>query len=355
LGADVPQVISTVPTPGTATHMDTGIYINMCVMKNSRPAARIVFLTHVVLLCISGANCSQRSAELPFTLKQVGSNVWAAIDNPHATARALANAGFVIGDDGVAVIDTLGSAEAAPRLLAEIRRLTTLPVKFVINTHYHLDHVAGNRIFADTGAVVLAQRNVRGWVHAENLKLFGPSITPELKALTDAVVAPMVVYEQGADLYLGSREIQLRSFPGHTGGDTIVLIPDSKIVFAGDLLGRHILPSLGDASTKPWIDTLDTLLATNGPGHVFVPGHGDVANASDVAAFRDYLMTLRALVAEAQAHGKSGDAVVETVMPALRQKYGQWDFSEGRAAANLLHTDAELSGKKRIPQVQSPR
>jgi len=310
-------------------------------------------LTHIVLLCVSGVNCAQGSAEPPFTLKHIGPNVWAAIDNANATAPAAANAGFVIGDDAVTVIDTFWSVEAATQLLAAIHRQTKLPVKFVINTHYHLDHVAGNGIFADAGAVVLAQRKVRGWIHTENLRLLGTYLTPELKALTEAVVSPMVVYDQGVDLYLGAREIQVRSFPGHTDGDSIVLIPDARIVFAGDLFWRGMLPNLVDASTKPWIDTLDTLLAQNEPGYTFVPGHGDVGSGRDVAAFREYLMTLRTLVAQAEAQGKSGDALAETVMPTLRARYGHWDFIESLAKDNLLQTDAELSGKKRIPRVQA--
>jgi cyclase len=322
-------------------------------MEISRRAVQIVLLPHILLLSIAGANCAQRSAETPFTLKQVGPNIWAAIDNARATAPAAANAGFLIGDDAVAVIDTFGSAEAAKLLLADIHQLTKLPVKFVVNTHYHLDHVAGNGMFVNAGAVVLAQRNVRSWIHTENLRLLGPHITPELKTLTEAAIPPMIVYDQGADLYLGSREVQLRSFPGHTGSDSIVLIPDSKIVFTGDLFWHHTLPNLSDASTQGWIDTLDRLLAKNEPGYTFVPGHGDVGSARDVAAFREYLMTLRKLVAEAEAQGKSGDALAETVMPTLRDRYGQWNFSEYLAKENLLQTDAELTGKKRIPQAQS--
>jgi hypothetical protein len=81
-----------------------------------------------------------------------------------------------------------------------------------------------------------------------------------------------------------------------------------------------------------------------------VPGHGDVGNAQDVAAFRDYLATLQKLVAEAQAQGKSGNALVEAILPTLTEKYGQWDFFKYFAQPNILETDAEMSGKKRIPQ-----
>jgi hypothetical protein len=109
-----------------------GIRIIMCAVGNSKRAVPTVLLPHIFLLCISGANCAQKAAEPPFTLKQVGPNAWAAIDNARATAPATANAGFVIGDDAVAVIDTLGNAEAAKQLLAEIHTLTKLPVKFVI-------------------------------------------------------------------------------------------------------------------------------------------------------------------------------------------------------------------------------
>jgi glyoxylase-like metal-dependent hydrolase (beta-lactamase superfamily II) len=88
--------------------------------------------------------------ELPFTLTEVGANVWAAIGGPNPATAS--NAGFVIGDDGVVVIDTFASAAGAKQLLAEIRRRTKLPVRFVVNTHHHLDHVAGNAVFIEAGA-----------------------------------------------------------------------------------------------------------------------------------------------------------------------------------------------------------
>jgi glyoxylase-like metal-dependent hydrolase (beta-lactamase superfamily II) len=317
-------------------------------------------LACIVLLGVSCATSTQGAAEPPFTLKQVGPNVWAAISNPKAKAAAWANTGFVIGDDGVAVIDTTVSVDAdgnlqtepARQLLAAIRTLTTLPVRFVINTHYHGDHVGANAVFKDAGAIVLAHHNVRGWIQSENLRMFDKNITPQQKAFIDALVAPTVTYDQPVNLYLGSREIRLRSFPGHTGGDSVVLIPDAKVVFAGDLFWRNMLPNLIDASTKPWIDTLDVLAKTEADA-TFVPGHGDVGNAQDVTAFRDYLVTLRTLVSDAQALRKSGEALADAVMPALSDKYSAWDSFKYFARPNILETDAELSGKKRIPQAQA--
>jgi cyclase len=264
----------------------------------------------VLWLCVVGTNCSQEAAEPPFTLRQIGPGAWAAIDNPKSASPAAANAGFVIGDAGVTVIDTFWSVDAARQLLAEIQRRTPLPVRFVVNTHYHLDHVAGNGIFAGAGAVVVGHRNVRDWIHTENLRLLGAYLTPELKAATEASVAPTAVYDEGVNLYPGGERIQVLSFPGHTGGDS------------------------------------------NDVGYTFVPGHGDVGGARDVAAFRDYLITLRTLVAEAKAAGKSGDALVDATVPKLKDKYGQWEFAEPLAKDNVLQTEAELSGTKRIPLPQ---
>ncbi len=95
---------------------------------------------------------------------------------------------------------------------------------------------------------------------------------------------PEIVYETGIDLFLGSRQITVRYMPGHTGGDSVVFVPDANVVFGGDLIWTRHLPNLIDASTRPWIGTLDKLLAEH-PAATFVPGHGDVAEGKDVRDF----------------------------------------------------------------------
>jgi cyclase len=162
-------------------------------------------------------------------------------------------------------------------------------------------------------------------------------------------VPPTVVYNNTVDLYLGSREIHVKSFPGHTGSDSVVFVPDAKIAFCGDLLFRQTMPNLIDASTKPWIETLD-VLAKSQSDYTFVPGHGDVGSAQDLTTLRDYLATLRKLVSDEKAQEKSGDALAEAIVPQLTGKYGQWNAFTYFAKASILQTEAELSGTKKVPQ-----
>jgi len=307
-------------------------------------------LITVFLFAIIFPIAGVKAQEQPFNVKQIAPHVWAAIATP--TGGAGGNAGFVIGDDAVLVIDTVMSTAAAQELLGEIRKVTKLPIRYVVNTHYHFDHVVGNRVFVDAGAVVLAQQNVRGWIVPENLRLLGKDAKPELKGTIEGVALPTILYERGVDVYLGSRRIRVESLPGHTGGDSIVIVPDARTVFMGDLFWRNILPNLIDASTAAWIETLGSVAAAE-PNSSFVPGHGDVGTAKDLLALRDYLATLRTFVSEARAKGLSGSALVDSVMPALTARYGEWDFFKYLAQPSILHMDEELSGTKRIPRAEA--
>jgi len=305
---------------------------------------RIALLSAFSLLF---AALSSAQTPLPFTMKPLGHNVYAAIDDAKGTSGA--NAGFVIGDDGVAVIDTFENEAAAKALLAEIHKLTPLPIKFVINTHYHLDHVAGNKAFHDAGAVIIAHRNVPAWIHTENLKFFGKNIKPEQKAEVESLYSPDVTYGTTLQLHLGSREIDVRFYLGHTGGDSVVLIPDSNVTFCGDLFWHDTLPNLIDATTSAWTETLAQLSAAY-PQYTFVPGHGDVGKAADVTAFRGYLADLHAIVAPQAGTAKTDDELLAAVMPQLTEKYGKWNYFKYFAKRNVLDMAAEIRGSKKVPQ-----
>jgi cyclase len=306
------------------------------------------FVCFIFLAATAAAVCAQAPEPLPFTLKPLGHGAYAAIDD--AKGDAGANAGFVIGDDGVLVVDTFENEKAARALLSEIRKLTPLPIKFVVNTHYHLDHVAGNKIFQDAGAVVIAHENVRAWIHTENLKFFGKDVKPEQKAEVENLGAPDAVYQDAFTIYLGSRKVEIVHLLGHTGGDSVVHIPDAKVTFWGDLFWRKTLPNLIDATTEEWSKTLSPTgeWARRFDG-VEVPGHGDVGTIEDAKEFSGYLADLRTLVSEAESKKKTGDELTGAVLPEVTKKYAKWEFFDYFAKSNIKDMDAELRGAKRKP------
>jgi cyclase len=296
------------------------------------------------LFLLTAFGASQENPD--FTIKKVGDGVYAAIGSD--TGKAGSNAGFVIGTNGVLVVDTFEDVVPAQSLLTEIQKLTKLPIRYVVNTHYHLDHTGGNAVFQKAGATILAQRNLRGWLRTENLKFFGANPKPEAKARVEALVQPDMVYTDAVDIYLGNRLVQVRYMLGHTGGDSVVTVPDANVVFGGDLIWQKHLPNLIDATTDAWVKTLEDLMSHH-PSATFVSGHGDVATPQDVKDFHDYLIALREAVAKAQGEGKSGQELMNAVLPQLQEKYGIWGFFKGFSTRNIQQTAAELKGEKKVP------
>jgi glyoxylase-like metal-dependent hydrolase (beta-lactamase superfamily II) len=300
------------------------------------------------MLCAAVGMPAHADPALPFVLKQVGPGVYAAIDGPEHEAGS--NAGFVIGDDGVLVVDAFFTPDAAKALVGEIRRLTAKPIRYVVNTHYHLDHTGGDQVLRDAGAIIVAHRNVRGWVRTENAHLFGDRVTPDLKARIAAVPLPDLVTDKDLIVWLGSRKIVVRTVLGHTGGDLTISIPDAKVLFTGDMLWRRVPPNLIDGSVAEWTATDADFEQTPDAAHMtFIPGHGDVANLRDVEDFRSYLIDLRRLVAEARKAGLEGDALAQAVTPKLRTLHADWTISDRAAAAEVRYMADELAGTKRRP------
>jgi cyclase len=319
-------------------------------MSNAkRISVCILFLALILAIGAQAQTTPAAEGSLPFSLKPLGHNVYAAIDD--AKGEAGANAGFVIGDDGVLVIDTFENEAAAKQLLAEIRKLTKLPIKFVVNTHYHLDHVAGNRVFKDTGAVIIAHLYVADWIQTENLKFFGKNIKPEQKLMVDSLVPPDILYTEELVLSLGKRRVMLGHQLGHTGGDTVVAVPDARVYFFGDLFWRRTLPNLIDATVADWLGLRGFAKANREAMETYtlVPGHGEVGTASDLDEFLGYLGDLEAHVREALNAGKDGDELIATVLPEMKEKYASWNFFDYFAKANIKDVAGELKNQKRVP------
>ena len=311
----------------------------------------MILRTLAVFAAFVGFGGAAAAEGLPFELKQVGPGVYAAIDGPEHKAGS--NAGFVIGDDGVLVVDALFTPDAAKALVAEIRRLTPRPIRYVVNTHYHADHTGGDQVLRDAGAIIIAHRNVRGWVRTNNINLFGDRITPELKARIEALPLPDLVTDKELTVWLGSRKVVVRTVLGHTGGDLTVSVPDAKVLFAGDMLWRKVPPNLIDGSVSEWTATDAELAAMPDAAHiVYIPGHGDVAGVKDVRDLRAYLLDLRRLVAEGRKWGLKDDALAADVTPKLKALHPDWTISDRAAANEVRYMDQELAGTKKRPVPQ---
>ena len=313
-----------------------------------RPIATLGLLA---LLCLatSSAAAAAGPPATPFTLTQVGPGVYSAIDGPEG--RSGSNAGFVVGDDGVLVVDSFFNPEATTALIAAIHQITPKPIRYVVNTHYHIDHVGGDGVLKQAGAMIIAHRNVHGWVRTENLHLFGDRITPAMKDRVAALALPDMTTDKDLTLWLGQRKVMVRTVLGHTGGDLVVAVPDAKVVFCGDIVWNHVSPNIVDGTVADWIKTVRDLHgAAQAAETTFVPGHGAIATVKDLADFADYLDDLRSIVRTKRARGLSGDALVQAALPELTVKHGDWTAFAHFAPLELRFMADELAGAKRIPQ-----
>ena len=215
----------------------------------------------------------------------------------------ISNAAFVVADGGVMVIDALGSPPLAQRLLQEIRKVTALPLRYVVVTHYHADHIYGLQAFKAAGATVIAQRAAGEYLNSETaaqrLKVSREQIFPWIDENTRLVPADRWI-DGPTTLTLGGMEFRLQPVgPSHTPEDLVVYVPRLRVLFAGDLVFRGRVPFVGQADSRRWIAALDSLLAYDIA--VVVPGHGPASTSAraDLQLTRDYLAHLRLTMGEA--------------------------------------------------------
>jgi quinoprotein relay system zinc metallohydrolase 2 len=253
----------------------------------------------------------------------------------------MANAGFVVGTDAVAVIDTLGSAVAASNLRATITAVTDKPIKYVINTHMHPDHVFGNAAFkADSPTFVGHHKLARGLAtRADRYFAVNKTMLGEKAFEGIEVILPTLTVENTVALDLGGRTLTLEAQPtAHTDNDLIVTDSATDTLFLGDLLFSVHIPTL-DGSIKGWLALLDEIKKRNAPR--VVPGHGPHAMELPEALTPEQRY-LAAIAADVRRLLKEGKTLEEATKSAGFSEREAWKLFDQYHVRNVSAAFAEL-------------
>ena len=221
-----------------------------------------------------------------------------------ANRNFISNAGFVVTGDGVVVIDALGSPTLAEELIAEIRRVTAQPIRYVIVTHYHADHIYGLQAFKAVGATIVAHQAGREYITSDTARLrleaSRQDLFPWIDETTHVIPADRWLGAQQTTLRVGGVDFLIRLVgPAHTTEDLVVFVPQRGVLFAGDLVFQGRIPYVGQADSQQWIASLTHLQGID--ARLVIPGHGPVSTnpAADLALTRDYLVHLRKSMGDA--------------------------------------------------------
>ena len=298
-----------------------------------------------------GADHHDRQPQDIFKVLPLGGGV-------HALFGRGGNIGFFVGPDAVLVVDSQFK-DIAPGIVEQIRKVSDKPIKFLLNTHHHGDHVGGNEIFKQF-AMIVAHDNVRRRMLSspadiqrdypamiENAKKAGneqmvKNLSDQLewakKVRIEEIPAPIMTFDSEMRIYIGDETIQVWHLPpAHTDGDSVVYFEKAKVLHMGDDLFNKVIPFIDVAhggSVKGYLAALDKVIGKVPANVTIIPGHGDVTDIAGLGGFRRYIADLLDAARRARAAGTSKDDFVKQAdLPAYKDYNGYADRFKSNAAA----------------------
>jgi cyclase len=243
-------------------------------------------------------------------MQRVADGVYVYTDSDGGTDPATVSSLVVVTDAGVLVGDGLGrvgdvaeSDAMVRRLMAEIRKVTDQPIRYLVNSSWHPDHTNGNHLFRSAGATIVSLRRAR-----EDLLQYYATAPDVPKA------PPDVVFDERMTLFLGGKEIRLEHLGrAHTAADAVIFLPQQRVAFLSEVFFNKQFPGLRSGYPKEWVETLNRALALE--ADVFIPGHGLVENGGrlrgTVVQMRDDMIDMNREIGGYFAQGLSREQIME--------------------------------------------
>lgn len=265
------------------------------------PKARLRPLLVAALLALPCAARADAPEAIELVPERVSPHAWVFQGQAGAASAAnrgfMSNAGFVVTGDGVVVFDALGTPSLGLGIVDAIRKVTNEPIRRVVVSHYHADHVYGLKPLKDAGAEIWAHRRSTEYLSSDAAAARLAQRRAELYPWVDdttELVRPDVLLDGDAAFRMGGIEFHIIDTSGaHAPDDIMMLVEPDRVLFAGDLVFAGRIPFVGNADSKHWLAAIEKLIPID-PA-VLVPGHGPASRdvARDLALTRDYLAWLR--------------------------------------------------------------
>lgn len=273
------------------------------------------------------------------------------------TAEGDPNTGIIVGDDGVMVIDAQATPAMAEDVIAKVRTVTDKPIKYVVLTHYHAVRVLGASAY--NAEQIIASRDTWDTIVERGQQDYESELGrfPRLfrgAASIPGLTWPTLVFEGSMTLFMGKTRVDLLQLGrGHTKGDTVVWMPEQKVLYAGDLVEFGATPYTGDAYLEDWPQTLYRLAAL-GP-HRLVPGRGEALMTPELCGkalqeTRDFVTALYQSVKQARSRGASLKEAFAETRKALEPRFGGWVIFEHCLPFDVSRAYDEAGGL-RDPQI----